>query len=202
MLVSEPDEVRAAAEKLAEQIARSYADAVQRPTAARRRPTGASCWTSTTIQRASRRRNRPRRSSASTTTPGDPAVSAGQRRRTRAQPAGRRAPRPHCRLGRRRSASCATDGETVLFVAATPGRAERTIELLKEYDVLAVPVERADDARYAAVLVATGQLVARIPAARCRPADLRRSGRLRRRSPRARSAGDPRARRFSPICAT
>ena len=47
------------------------------------------------------------------------------------------------------------DGETTLFVAATPGRAERTIELLKEYDVFAVPVERADDARYAAVLVAS-----------------------------------------------
>jgi len=50
------------------------------------------------------------------------------------------------------------DGETVLFVAATPGRAERTIELLKEYEVLAVPVERAEDARYAAVLVAVGSL--------------------------------------------
>jgi transcription-repair coupling factor (superfamily II helicase) len=49
-------------------------------------------------------------------------------------------------------------GETILFVAATAGRAERTIELLKEYDVLAAPVERADDARYAAVLVALGGL--------------------------------------------
>ena len=50
------------------------------------------------------------------------------------------------------------EGETVLFVAATPGRAERTIEVLKEYDVFAVPVERAEDARYAAVLVAVGAL--------------------------------------------
>jgi transcription-repair coupling factor (superfamily II helicase) len=49
-------------------------------------------------------------------------------------------------------------GETTVFVAATPGRAERTIELLKEYDVLAIQVERADDARYAAVLVALGKL--------------------------------------------
>jgi len=49
-------------------------------------------------------------------------------------------------------------GETILFVAATAGRAERTIELLKEYEVLAAPVERADDARYAAVLVALGGL--------------------------------------------
>ncbi len=50
------------------------------------------------------------------------------------------------------------DCETTLFVAATPGRAERTIELLKEYDVFAVPVERAEDARYAAVLIAIGGL--------------------------------------------
>jgi len=50
------------------------------------------------------------------------------------------------------------DGETMLFVAATAGRAERTIELLKEYDVFAVAVDRAADARYAAVLVAVGGL--------------------------------------------
>ena len=50
------------------------------------------------------------------------------------------------------------EGQTTLFVAATPGRAERTIELLKEYHVLAVPVERAEDARYAAVLVALGPI--------------------------------------------
>ena len=50
------------------------------------------------------------------------------------------------------------EGETVLFVAATPGRAERTIEVLKEYDVFAIPVERAEDAQYAAVLVAVGAL--------------------------------------------
>ncbi|HEX4348440.1 MAG TPA: transcription-repair coupling factor, partial [Vicinamibacterales bacterium] len=49
-------------------------------------------------------------------------------------------------------------GETTLFVAGTSGRAERTIELLKEYEIFAVPVERADDARYAAVLVAVGSL--------------------------------------------
>jgi transcription-repair coupling factor (superfamily II helicase) len=49
-------------------------------------------------------------------------------------------------------------GETTLFVAATAGRAERTIELLKEYDIFAAPIERAEDARYAAVLVAIGKL--------------------------------------------
>ena len=50
------------------------------------------------------------------------------------------------------------DGDTVLFVAMTAGRAERTIELLKEYEIFAIPVERAEDARYAAVLVAVGAL--------------------------------------------
>jgi transcription-repair coupling factor (superfamily II helicase) len=50
------------------------------------------------------------------------------------------------------------EGQTTLFVAATAGRAERTIELLKEYDVLAAPVEQAEDAQYAAVLVVLGRL--------------------------------------------
>jgi transcription-repair coupling factor (superfamily II helicase) len=50
------------------------------------------------------------------------------------------------------------EGEASLFIAGTAGRAERTIELLKEYEVFAVPVERAEDARYAAVLVAIGHL--------------------------------------------
>jgi transcription-repair coupling factor (superfamily II helicase) len=50
------------------------------------------------------------------------------------------------------------EGDTILFVAETAGRAERTIEILKEYEILAVPVERAEDATYAAVLVATGSV--------------------------------------------
>jgi transcription-repair coupling factor (superfamily II helicase) len=50
------------------------------------------------------------------------------------------------------------EGGLTLFVAATQGRADRTIELLKEYEVFAIPVERAEDARYAAVLVAIGGL--------------------------------------------
>jgi transcription-repair coupling factor (superfamily II helicase) len=50
------------------------------------------------------------------------------------------------------------EGGTVLFVAATAGRAERTIELLKEYEISAIPVERAEDAHYAVVLVAVGSL--------------------------------------------
>jgi transcription-repair coupling factor (superfamily II helicase) len=49
-------------------------------------------------------------------------------------------------------------GDAVLFVAESPGRAERTVEILQEYDVLAVPVERAEDAHPSSVLVAVGSL--------------------------------------------
>jgi transcription-repair coupling factor (superfamily II helicase) len=49
-------------------------------------------------------------------------------------------------------------GGTTLFVAATAGRAERTMELLKEYEVIAVPVEGAESARHAAVLIAQGSV--------------------------------------------
>src|SRR4030095_7635823 len=48
-------------------------------------------------------------------------------------------------------------GDTVLFVADSAGRAERTVEILREYDIVAVPVEDADS-HAAAVLVAVGTL--------------------------------------------
>ena len=49
-------------------------------------------------------------------------------------------------------------GETLVFVAHTQGRAERTIELLADYSVFAVPIERAEDAHTASVLVGVGRL--------------------------------------------
>ncbi|HET7219755.1 MAG TPA: transcription-repair coupling factor [Vicinamibacterales bacterium] len=49
-------------------------------------------------------------------------------------------------------------GDTQVFVANSPGRAERTIELLADYDVFAVPIERADDAHAASLLVCVGHL--------------------------------------------
>ena len=48
--------------------------------------------------------------------------------------------------------------EIVLFVAASAGRAERVVELLTEYELRAVQLDRADDLHGAAVLVATGDL--------------------------------------------
>jgi transcription-repair coupling factor (superfamily II helicase) len=57
--------------------------------------------------------------------------------------------------------------EAILFVADSHGRAERTVELLADYDVFAVPVDRAEDSRTASVVVAQGHLTKgfRLPAA-------------------------------------
>jgi transcription-repair coupling factor (superfamily II helicase) len=48
--------------------------------------------------------------------------------------------------------------ETIVFVAASSGRAERTIELLADYEIRARAVGESDDLFATAVLVTTGQL--------------------------------------------
>jgi transcription-repair coupling factor (superfamily II helicase) len=49
-------------------------------------------------------------------------------------------------------------GDSILFVADSHGRAERTVEILREYEVVALLVEGIEDARAATVLVAVGSL--------------------------------------------
>jgi len=49
-------------------------------------------------------------------------------------------------------------GDTVLFVAESAGRAERVVEILQDYEIVAVPLDRAEDAHAAAVLVGVGLL--------------------------------------------
>jgi transcription-repair coupling factor (superfamily II helicase) len=49
-------------------------------------------------------------------------------------------------------------GDVVLFVAESTGRAERTIEVLEEYEIPAAAVDRAAESHGAAVLVAVGRL--------------------------------------------
>ncbi len=58
-------------------------------------------------------------------------------------------------------------GDSVFFVASSSGRAERTIEVLEEYEILAVPVEIADEGHQASVLVGVGRLTRgfRLPSA-------------------------------------
>ncbi|MEO8077521.1 MAG: CarD family transcriptional regulator, partial [Acidobacteriota bacterium] len=49
-------------------------------------------------------------------------------------------------------------GDTIVFVADSAGRAERAIELLADYEVFAAPIARAEDVRTASVLVGVGHL--------------------------------------------
>jgi transcription-repair coupling factor (superfamily II helicase) len=49
-------------------------------------------------------------------------------------------------------------GEAAVFVATTPGRAERVLEMAPEYQVIATPAERAEDAHASALLVTIGHL--------------------------------------------
>ena len=157
VVVSEPDEVAAQAVKLAEQLARSYEQAADAAAAGRSRRGGRVPPPSLLVASWAALESR-----LSTATileqlgveSDDP--STGGVAALRCQPA----VEMHGRLAdwvaevRR----LRDTGERVLFVAATEGRAERTIEVLKEYDLYAHGIDRADDARYAAVLVAVGRL--------------------------------------------
>ena len=49
-------------------------------------------------------------------------------------------------------------GDTILFVAATDGRAERTVELLAEYELRGVLMDRTDELLNVAIFVTVGQL--------------------------------------------
>ena len=46
----------------------------------------------------------------------------------------------------------------MVFIAHSAGRAERSIELLADYEIFAVPIERGEDAHAASVLVGVGHL--------------------------------------------
>ena len=49
-------------------------------------------------------------------------------------------------------------GDSILFVADSHGRAERTVEILREYEIVAMLLEGIEDAHAASVLVAVGSL--------------------------------------------
>jgi transcription-repair coupling factor (superfamily II helicase) len=148
VLVSEPDDVRAHGEKLTGQIAASYEEArskghvVDPPSALMLTWDEASGWLDGAV-------------ALETLTLGDPA-SIGAATAVACQPALEFAGRitewvAEIRRGREA-------GDTLVFVANSPGRAERTIELLADYEIFAAPIEQAEDVRTASVLVAVGSL--------------------------------------------
>jgi len=159
IIVSERDEVEANATKLVEQILNSYNEAVGR----NERPLPPSelvaDWdlVAARLAHATQLAQLGLDDDASVSqSPGPPVPQSLPQRAVRCQPVAEF--RGRFKDWVREVQSLRDAGDATLFVAATAGRAERTIELLKEYDVFAIPVERAEDARYAAVLVAVGGL--------------------------------------------
>ncbi len=149
VLVSEPDEVHAQGGKLTQQIGASYEEAVAKgvPAAppsellvwweeARRWLEGATLLESLEIAGDGDSGTPSRHVSC------QPAMEFNGRVQDWAA---------EIRRGRER-------GDTILFIANTAGRAERTIEVLADYDIFAVPIERAEDANRTGVLVGTGYL--------------------------------------------
>jgi transcription-repair coupling factor (superfamily II helicase) len=144
VLVSEPDEVHAAIEKLRNQIEESYGEAS--------------------------RKNERAAAPSTLVVDGDalaPALSQATALQTlgldaagavhiASQPAMEFAGRVPDWVAELRQAR--ERGDTVVFIAHSQGRAERVIEMLADYDVPAAPIERGEDAHAGSVLVAVGHL--------------------------------------------
>ncbi|HEY3159864.1 MAG TPA: transcription-repair coupling factor [Vicinamibacterales bacterium] len=148
VLVSEEEQVREQAQKVRDQLGSSYEDATARGHVVALPPSQAYvAW-----EDLESRLGAARRLEELGVDEGD----SGRVRQVRCQPAMEFGGRVNdwiadVRLARER-------GDSILFVAESPGRAERTIEILQEYDIIAVAVERAEDAYAAPVLVAVGSL--------------------------------------------
>ena len=164
VFISEPDEVRAQGEKLTAQIRASYEEAVRKgdkpaaPEALVLSWDEAAEWLKdgTALETLAIDDVADRPAEAGLHRDGSVAAGFSRPVHIACQPAQEFGGRVQDWVGEIRKAR--ERGDAVVFVADTHGRAERTIELLADYDVFAVPVDRSDDSRTAAVLVAVGHL--------------------------------------------
>ena len=150
ILLSEPDEIHAHGEKLTQQIQASYEEALGKGNRAAAPVELMVPWSEarTWLEGAT--------ALETLEIAGGPAPAGAQSVHVSCQPALEFSGRvqdwgAEIRRGRER-------GDTILFIANSAGRAERTIEVLADYDVFAVPIEGAEDAHRTSVLVGTGYL--------------------------------------------
>jgi transcription-repair coupling factor (superfamily II helicase) len=145
VLVSEPDEVRAAIDKQCQQIEHSYAEKIRKNEKALEPSALVIDWSAVEplVKGAT---------SLETLALG----TEEEVRHIATQPAMEFAGRVPDWVADLRGARQA--GETVIFVAHSQGRAERVIEILADYQVPAAPIDRGEDAHASAVLVAVGHL--------------------------------------------
>ena len=145
IFVSEPDEVQAQGQKIWEQVQSSYAEAVEKGQRAAAPDTllidweTAAAWleSATALESLALSEDEPALHIAC-----QPAVEFSGRIPDWVE---------EIRRGRER-------GDTMVLIAHSAGRAERSIELLADYEIFAVPIERGEDAHAASVLVGVGHL--------------------------------------------
>jgi transcription-repair coupling factor (superfamily II helicase) len=162
ILVSEEQQVREHAQKVRDQLEASFADAATRGHVVALPPTQAFVTWADLEQRVDAARHLeelaiddPEASTEPSTNPESRIPNPGIRH-VRCQPALEFRGRVTDWIAEVRQAR--ERGDTIVFVAESQGRAERTIEILQDYDIVAVPVERAEDVYAASVLVAVGSL--------------------------------------------
>jgi transcription-repair coupling factor (superfamily II helicase) len=157
VMVSEEDQVREQAQKVRDQLESSYADAAGRGHVVSSPPTLAYvAWEHLEPRIRSASRLEELAVDEAGPEPGTPSPAPGRISYVRCQPAMEFRGRVTDWIADVRQAR--ERGDAILFVAGSQGLAERTIEILQDYDIVAVPVERAEDAYAASVLVAVGSL--------------------------------------------
>jgi len=157
VVVSEEEQVREQAQRIRDQLESSFADAAERGHVAALPPAQAYVtWADLEPRLSAGRHLEELAIDESAPDPGSRIPDPGGVRHVRCQPALEFRGRVNDWIVELRQAR--ERGDAILFVAESPGRAERTIEILHDYDIVAVPVERAEDAYAASVLVAVGSL--------------------------------------------
>jgi transcription-repair coupling factor (superfamily II helicase) len=159
LLVSELEQAEAQGRRVREQIEASYGDAATRGHVAARPPADAFVAWEDLAPRVAAAQRLEELAIDSDAAPGHPSLPpAGPHnlRHVLCQPSLEFNGRVNDWVAEVRQAR--QRGDAVLFVAETRGRAERIVEILQEYDILAMQIERAEDAHHAAVLVAVGTL--------------------------------------------
>jgi transcription-repair coupling factor (superfamily II helicase) len=164
-MVSEEEQVREQAQKVRDQLESSYGDAAARGHVVALPPAQAYVeWVDLESRIGSAPRleeltideDAPESPALEPTDPGSRIPDPGRTRYVRCQPAMEFRGRVNDWIADVRQARAR--GDAILFLAESQGRAERTIEILQDYEIVAVPVERAEDAYAASVLVAVGSL--------------------------------------------
>jgi transcription-repair coupling factor (superfamily II helicase) len=155
LLVSEPDEVREHGEKLTTQVRASYDEAVAKGNKVLPPETLVVSWDEAAhwLEEATALETLAIEDGPDAF---DSAQAGAAPHHVACQPAQEFSGRVQDWVGEIRRAR--ERGDAIVFVADSHGRAERTIEVLADYDVFAVPVDRSEDSRTASVLVAVGHL--------------------------------------------